>query len=142
MKNLLLLLTFAGILVFNASCKKEEEDCVCIEIYAPVCGDEGKTYSNSCYAECAGVNYSDGACSIETDATILDLGDPALDGCGWVVQFEIDGMLQDHRADSLATSFQQNNLEVKIEYLETTEESVCGLIEMISIIELVSIEIQ
>lgn len=140
MKNLLLLLTFAGVIIFNSSCKKNEGDCVCIEIYAPVCGDDGKTYSNSCHADCAGVTYSDGVCSIETDAKILDLGDPAVDGCGWVVQFEVDGNLENHRADALPTNFQQNDLEVSIEYKPTTDESTCGLGDMIPIIELISIE--
>ncbi|MFK7772114.1 MAG: Kazal-type serine protease inhibitor [Saprospiraceae bacterium] len=142
MKNLLLLLIFVGILIFNSSCTKDEGDCVCIEIYAPVCGDDGKTYSNSCYAECAGVTFSEGACPIETNAKILDLGDPALDGCGWVVQFEVDGTLENHRADSLPTNFLQHDLEVTIEYQPTTEESICGLIDMIPVIELVNIEVQ
>lgn len=141
MKNLLLLLIFAGILVFNSSCTKDEEECVCVEIYAPVCGDDGIVYSNNCFAECAGVSYTSGMCPIEIDAKILDLGSPSLDGCGWVVQFEVNGVLKDHRADSLPSNFQQNDLDVKIEYIETIEESVCGLIEMIPIIELVSIEI-
>lgn len=31
------------------------EDCVCIALWDPVCGVDGKTYSNSCYADCVGV---------------------------------------------------------------------------------------
>jgi len=39
-------------------------DCVCIEIAAPVCGCNDKTYGNSCKAECAGITeYSDGPCN-------------------------------------------------------------------------------
>ena len=141
MKNLLLLLTFASFLIFNSSCKKDDGECVCFKIYAPVCGNDGVTYGNSCLAECEGVTYSDGACSIQTNAKVLDLGDPALDGCGWVIQFDVNGTLQDHRADALSTNFQQDGLDIKIEYNETADQSVCGLIDMIPVIEIVSIEL-
>ena len=56
-------------LVLFQSCDwLEEEDCMCIEIYAPVCGDDGVAYDNSCFAECAGVSYTDGACTTEVDS--------------------------------------------------------------------------
>jgi hypothetical protein len=45
----------------TGTCKPKPE--VCIEIWAPVCGCDGKTYSNSCHASGAGVNVkSEGEC--------------------------------------------------------------------------------
>lgn len=34
------------------------ERCVCPMIYMPVCGEDQKTYSNSCQANCAGVKVT------------------------------------------------------------------------------------
>jgi hypothetical protein len=68
MKNKYIIsLVFISTLFF--SCKKDtcvekpKDDCMCYEIYAPVCGCNNVTYSNDCHAECAGItDYTQGEC--------------------------------------------------------------------------------
>jgi hypothetical protein len=44
------------------SLKDKISSCTCVKIWMPVCGENKKTYGNSCEADCAGVKYTSGAC--------------------------------------------------------------------------------
>jgi hypothetical protein len=49
----------------QSSCLKEpiSIDIACLEIYEPVCGCDGFTYSNTCYATISGVlSWTEGEC--------------------------------------------------------------------------------
>ena len=56
-------LLFAGCDQNDCESGNPDNNCVCYEIYAPVCGCDEVTYPNDCYAECAGItDYTEGAC--------------------------------------------------------------------------------
>ncbi len=44
------------------SMMRKAKSCLCTRMYMPVCGEDNKTYGNSCEADCAGVKYTGGAC--------------------------------------------------------------------------------
>jgi hypothetical protein len=66
--------------------KKIKPDAVCYELYQPVCGCDGQTYPNDCYARKAGVtNWTDGECcidpkKIDPDAACIKIYKPVC-GC-------------------------------------------------------------
>lgn len=52
----LLLLTVATLLGGAKGCNDPDPvECVCAQIFDPVCASDGRTYGNACEAECAGL---------------------------------------------------------------------------------------
>ena len=134
-------LTLLALSFFQCKCDDDSSnDCVCIEIYAPVCGDDGIVYDNSCYAECAGVTYTDGFCVETRDGFVRNLGDPAVDGCGWVIELLFSDVIVGYRPDKLAEEFKVDGLEVTVEYKQTLEQSPCGKLQTIPVIKIFSIQ--
>lgn len=43
--------------------KGKAGQCICVKLWMPVCGENKKTYGNSCEAQCAGVKYTQGECA-------------------------------------------------------------------------------
>jgi hypothetical protein len=53
---------------------------------------------------------------------VLNYGDPAADGCGWVIQ--VDKVI--YSPVNLDTTFQQDSLKVAVVYQSLSSYSLCG----------------
>ena len=100
----------------------------------PVCGDDGIQYSNACFADCAGVTYTAGYCPGQAIGRVFDLGDPAVDGCGWVVELVLPMFLR-CIAPTPWQRFMVDSLAVQVDYKQTMENSPCWLGQPIPVIE-------
>jgi hypothetical protein len=95
-------------------------DCVCPAYYSPVCGENGKTYSSPCEADCDGVNYIEGECPVYGAGIVEYSGN---DTCGYYIR--IFGTL--YKPRSLPEGFREHNLVVGIRYRRMNTWFTCDM---------------
>lgn len=118
LKFALLIAFMAFFLYFIPGCKN---DCVCTNIYAPVCGDNGVQYGNACSAKCDGVTYTDGACPREVVAQVI-IDNETNAECH--VQILIDYVT--YIPDTLDANYAINGKMIRLNYRPLNELIQCG----------------
>jgi hypothetical protein len=108
-------------------------ECVCPDIYNPVCGANGKDYQSPCPAECDDVPYTYGECPVYGIGTVKFTGDTL---CGFVIQI-ID---QQYKPQQLAGEFQEHGKTVNLRYRRMLNYYDC-LSQNMSFQEIVILEI-
>eukprot|EP00964_Phaeocystis_antarctica_P062891 scaffold37717_cov64-Phaeocystis_antarctica.AAC.1 len=66
----------------GASACTPNPNVMCITLYDPVCGSDGVTYSNTCWAGAACQSWSAGACKFESEFGAIPSPSPEPLTCG------------------------------------------------------------
>jgi hypothetical protein len=77
--------------------QKRNQERACITLWNPVCGQDGKTYSNSCFAEAAGVKIThEGICPEETKKEVQEKAEEIKEG----IKEKIEEKIQERPKES------------------------------------------
>ena len=95
-----------------------EKECLCVDIYEPVCGENGQTYQNSCAAACDDVRYVEGECPVNGVGKVKYSGDSL---CGFLIS--IYG--ENYKPDTLAPVFREDGLWLNLRYRKLNNFTAC-----------------
>ena len=110
-------LYIAVLMLMLAGCKTYT-DCVCPAYYAPVCGENGKTYPNPCRAECDDVSYIDGECPVYGVGVVEYSGDTL---CGFYIRI----LGTSYKPQTLPEEYKVPDLVVGIRYRKMNAWFTC-----------------
>lgn len=72
-----------------------------------------------------GETVKEGSCNNCKEAVIRDYGDPAVDGCGFVV--EVDSVI--YMPQNLPSEYKKDSLAIQLDY-DVKGEARCGMVQM------------
>jgi len=107
MNRLINIISF--VLLFGLTACFTAVDCVCPDIYNPVCGANGENYDSPCLADCEDISYTFGECPVTAIGTVKFTGDTL---CGFVIQV----LYQKYKPQQLDSEFKENGKTVTIKY--------------------------
>ena len=105
------------LLSFISGCYIDKE-CLCTDIYDPVCGANNKSYGNPCEAECDNVKYIKGECPVSGIGQVVFSGDST---CGFLVNI----LGQSYKPDTILPQFRIEGLNVSLYYRRLMDFESC-----------------
>jgi hypothetical protein len=128
--NTAVVLTCSLFFLLN-SCSNAELACVCGEVLQPVCGSDGQSYANPCYAECAGVTYSEMQCEETLNLVLFNDG-----ACGLLFLGEKETL----KPDTIPSTFLSLERPLMVTFRRETEFITCkdngNIIQLIEVLEI------